>query len=730
MTNDGNDLHDQQHRQHSSFSCVVQGILVTSVLEPPTRPGLLGRIDDYEVVRLLGAGGMGLVFLAHSVEGRTSGGAKDADSSPTPVAIKVLKPELVHEPRAVTYFLREARHMQRLAHPHILGVLAVSPSTERPYFVTPYMPGGNLGTVLQPGRKPPGDFAFRIAKEVATALHFAHSRGILHRDVKPANILLDGSGRAALSDFGLARTVFNDTFMDFRGDSPEGTVTYLSPGVVAGEIEDMRSDIYSYGALLYELLSGSPPYAGESKEHVRKLVLAGPPPDIESLNPHASKVLVHVCRRAMARQLRDRYATMAEVLQDLESEDASGGASRCSATSWLSRRMGQRRSPIPPLGLSFAWSQNQRALLAVIAFAVVAAVGLWLQSHLPLSKERDGPLVGPPTPRGPKATASGLPSSQPDDLLTAQPPLPPSRSRYASPLSTSSRVEIVFGGALDIGDPLDLYLMGCDGHGLANLTEDLDWDAFGPKYSPDGTRIAFLTSAPRADILWVMNADGTGKRQVRAPADVNSPSWYDNETLYFAAGGFGWNSIYRINLDGSDEQAIIDDYIPGGANSSGGAAYSPVAGLLAFHAATPHCAPTRDIYLADAGGSNLRFLFTDADDDTDEICPVWSRDGRTVYWTRMAASGTPPASFYGVIVCKDLDSPVPLNEFDTTVRSWDGRQACVQAVSPDGGTLLFKRDEDAEGTGDELVIFEITTRCEQVLIRLARCAGADWRPTP
>jgi serine/threonine protein kinase len=172
-----------------------------------------------------------------------------------------------------------------------------------------------------------------IAIQVADGLQFAHRRGIIHRDLKPANILLGAAGQTCLADFGLARTMFNDTIVDVERDQMEGTAPYMSPGVAAGNAEDTRCDIYAFGALLYEMLTGEPPYAGRTTQDIRKQILAGPPKaHPPAQNPEADAGLAAIAEGAMARELRNRYADMTDVIADLE-------------------RVKQNRKPVGPHGL-------------------------------------------------------------------------------------------------------------------------------------------------------------------------------------------------------------------------------------------------------------------------------------------------------------------------------------------------------------------------------------------
>lgn len=281
------------------------GLLRSGVLDPPPRPGVLAALDRFEILRLVGIGGMGLVFLARD------------PSTAGHVAIKLLKPELVRTPLAVQRFLVEARHMQQMEHPGVLKVMEVSDRSEGPYFVMPYMPRGSLAGLIRPGEPLDYGLTLGISRQIAEALAYAHSKGIIHRDLKPGNVLLDAAGRAYLADFGLLKTVYDDSALDVRRTHYEGTGPYTSPAVAAGEEEDTRRDIYALGAMLYEMLTGMPPYGGETTREVLQHIVSGPPRPILALNPGAPMRLVQLAEGAMARELRDRYAQAADLAGDL-----------------------------------------------------------------------------------------------------------------------------------------------------------------------------------------------------------------------------------------------------------------------------------------------------------------------------------------------------------------------------------------------------------------------------
>ncbi|MGH8024997.1 MAG: protein kinase domain-containing protein [Limisphaerales bacterium] len=290
----------------SVLSGPVGEMIAQRMLLPPPRPGVLAMLDHFEIIRILGGGGMGIVLLA-----RNSQSGRNA-------AIKLIKSDLVTNQQVVHRFLKEAGHLKRLRHINIVPVEEISERAEAPYFAMPYFEKGSLANRMKPGEPLNTATITDIATQVAEGLSFAHRAGIIHRDLKPANILMAANDRVCLADFGLARTVFNDTIVDVENRTLEGTAPYMSPAVAAGDAEDTRCDIYSFGALLYEMLGGHPPYKGATTKEILDKIIAGPPAPITGLNPSADRRLVAVAEKAMARELRDRYADMRDVLKDLQ----------------------------------------------------------------------------------------------------------------------------------------------------------------------------------------------------------------------------------------------------------------------------------------------------------------------------------------------------------------------------------------------------------------------------
>jgi len=283
-----------------------QSMLRLGIIDPPVRPGLVGNLERFELLKRIGAGGMGVVYLARdSVSGQR-------------VAVKVLKPELLEHATTVRHFLREARLMQALSHPNILPIIEVSDRPSGPFFATPLIEPGSLASRIRADGPLDHDSASDVALQVAEALDYCHKQGVIHRDIKPANVLLDREGQAYLCDLGLGQSLTDVSITYVKEDKRVGTAAYMAPEIARGDAGDFRNDVYSFGAMLYEMLTGQPPYTGETFHAVLAKIQAGPPEPIMSLNPKADGRLTPIAEGAMARELRDRYATMADVAADIE----------------------------------------------------------------------------------------------------------------------------------------------------------------------------------------------------------------------------------------------------------------------------------------------------------------------------------------------------------------------------------------------------------------------------
>ena len=266
-------------------------------------PDLLDRIRSalgirYLIERELGRGGMATVYLAHDQKhGR-------------PVAVKVLRPDLSSSIGAER-FLREIHMAARLTHPHILPLHDSGEAEGLLYYVMPYIEGESLRDHLQREHRLGLDQALELGREVADALDYAHQHGVVHRDIKPENILI-ANGQAVVADFGIARAVSSGAELLTDAGMAVGTPMYMSPEQVEGDPDlDGRSDIYSLGCVLFEALTGVPPFQGRSPQAILLRRLTESPPTLRTLNPSIPAAVEAAVARALAREPADRFATAA-----------------------------------------------------------------------------------------------------------------------------------------------------------------------------------------------------------------------------------------------------------------------------------------------------------------------------------------------------------------------------------------------------------------------------------
>ena len=271
--------------------------------------------DRYEIGEVIGRGGMAEVHEARDLRlGRK-------------VAIKILRPDLARDPSFQARFRREAQSAASLNHPNIVAVYDTGEDTligengeslVVPYIVMEYVDGMTLRQLLASGRRLLPERALEITAGVLSALDYAHRHGIVHRDIKPANVMLTRTGDVKVMDFGIARALNDTSTTMTSAQAVMGTAQYLSPEQARGEVVDARSDLYSTGVLLYELLTGTPPFTGESAvaiayQHVSEIPI--PPSQVDDgVNAEVDAVDL----RALAKRVDDRYQTAAEFRADIE----------------------------------------------------------------------------------------------------------------------------------------------------------------------------------------------------------------------------------------------------------------------------------------------------------------------------------------------------------------------------------------------------------------------------
>ncbi|MEL6108130.1 MAG: serine/threonine-protein kinase [Planctomycetota bacterium] len=269
-------------------------------LDPPSHPELLGRFGRYEIEQLLGRGGMGVVLRAFDPELHRV------------VAIKVLAPHLAHNGAARQRFSREARAAAAVVHPHVVPIHNVDSDAKLPHIVMQFVPGESLQTRVERLGPLEVETALRIASQVADGLAAAHAQGLVHRDVKPANILLEEqTDRVMLTDFGLARAV-DDASLTNTG-LVTGTPDYMSPEQAFGESIDCRSDLFSLGSVLYFMLTGRPPFRADGAMAVLNRVCHQDYRPLQEVNarvPREVSLLIDECLSKRAETRVESAATL------------------------------------------------------------------------------------------------------------------------------------------------------------------------------------------------------------------------------------------------------------------------------------------------------------------------------------------------------------------------------------------------------------------------------------
>ncbi|MBO0701226.1 MAG: serine/threonine protein kinase, partial [Zavarzinella sp.] len=271
-----------------------------AILRPVDDPGLIGKIGEYQVSRELGRGGMGVVFDAFDPVLHRR------------VAIKVLAPYLASGRRARQRFLREARASAAIRHPNVVTIYAVNPQAGLPYLVMEYVPGRTLRDRIRAG--PIGLTAsLRIAAQVAAGLAAAHGEGVIHRDVKPGNILLeDGIERVKITDFGLALVALDVDELS-SGNRPVGTPAYMSPEQVSSGKVDARSDLFSLGCVLYAMVTGGSPFQGANALDIARRVTELEPPPLHGVNPSVPRFYSDIVARLLAKNPDERFQSAGEL---------------------------------------------------------------------------------------------------------------------------------------------------------------------------------------------------------------------------------------------------------------------------------------------------------------------------------------------------------------------------------------------------------------------------------
>lgn len=303
ITNDPDNIHYSNGEQHSDRSFATD--FAVDFLEPNDANGTLGRLGDYEILEVIGCGGMGIVLKGYQRELNRY------------VAVKVLTPHLATSAAARRRFEREAQATAAVVHPHVMAIHAVATNAKLPYLVMPLVACESLQQRLD--RHGPLSLTdiLRIGTQAASGLAAAHAQGLVHRDIKPANILLEKSvDRVMLTDFGLARAVDDASLT--RSGVIAGTPMYMSPEQAGGEPIDHRSDLFSLGSVLYAMCAGRPPFRAETTFGVLRRIRETEPRAIREINPDIPEWFEQIVQNLLSKSPSERFDSAANLSALLE----------------------------------------------------------------------------------------------------------------------------------------------------------------------------------------------------------------------------------------------------------------------------------------------------------------------------------------------------------------------------------------------------------------------------
>jgi serine/threonine-protein kinase len=381
------------------FACGADqtGGAATTSAELAGLEGRLQRIVEgkYKIERMVGKGGMGAVFLAHDL-------TLDRE-----VAIKVLPPDISQDPKVIQRFQQEAKTAAKLDHTNIIPIYRVESEGGLNYFVMKYVAGTSLEDVLEQKQPLTADYIQRVLWEAACALGHAHQRGIVHRDVKPANIMFDHDGRVMLTDFGISKALqaasaFTGTGMII------GTPHYMAPEQAKGQQVDGRADQYSMGVVGYRMITGQLPFGGDSVHTILYKHIFEPAPRTSSIRQDMPGHLSEAIARALAKEADQRYPTMEEFATAVWPEQPVSATSRRPpprsrgpvATDTPTEVTNAPTTPIPRAGMKVGAGPKKSRAGFFVGVAVVAVAGVG--GYLALANKQSAvPPVTPPRQAAP-----------------------------------------------------------------------------------------------------------------------------------------------------------------------------------------------------------------------------------------------------------------------------------------------------------------------------------------
>jgi len=349
-------------------------------LSPPQEPEELGRLAQYRILKQLGEGGMGVVFQAEDLQLRRL------------VALKVMRPDFSANEPARARFLREARAAAALKHDHIVTIYQVGEDKDTPFLAMEYLTGKSLEEWLRPDRRASIAETLTIGKQIAKGLAAAHGAGLIHRDIKPANLWLEAPrGRVKILDFGVARLITGEFTALTQQGAMLGTPAFMAPEQARGEVVDPRCDLFSFGCVLYRLVTGRLPFRGSTVYAVLAAITSETPPAVRDLNHEVSPRLADLINRLLAKHPEGRPASARAVLDELQEIEKGLQHPQGAVRGAMGPGAADVTTIALPSVLRRSWVVGIAGLVAIVVGAV--AIFGWLRDEEPLT----GPDSKPPS---------------------------------------------------------------------------------------------------------------------------------------------------------------------------------------------------------------------------------------------------------------------------------------------------------------------------------------------
>ncbi|MDH3252172.1 MAG: serine/threonine-protein kinase, partial [Ignavibacteria bacterium] len=499
-------------------------------------------ISHYKILEKLGEGGMGVVYKAHD------------EKLDRMVALKFLPHHLTVNEAEQTRFLQEARAAATLNHPHVCTIFDIKEEGGQQFIVMEFVEGTTLRETIE--RSPLGlNDGIGCAIQIGDALQEAHTKGIVHRDVKAENIMVNAKKQIKVMDFGLAK--LKGSLKLTKTSSTVGTLAYMAPEQIQGGEVDARSDIFSFGVVLFEMLTGRIPFRGEHEAALMYSIVNEEPEPLQMYLPEASSELLHIMNRALEKDPEDRYQTVHDMVIDLRR--LKKDSSRVSRTT-LSHAIPPPASGVPekaPAPSAPVRHDRKKMWIGIgVGVIVVLAVVLWriLQPSPKISEDLVfRPLQIP-------FTTIWYPGFSADGNWIAFP-------------------------ATDANNNTEIYYMHISGGEPKALTNDSVFK-YTAEISPDGSQVIFSKGSSRSIQvfpleLWVVSTLGGGEKKLAEGTNVARWSPDGKSIAYVGTKLGGGSALWVMNADGSSKHAVITDSV-GGLGSRVSMSWSPNGSSIAW----------------------------------------------------------------------------------------------------------------------------------------------------